>query len=475
MKKLLTVREFDIITCNPDFREEYPFLPEADFRKLEEFVRNSGGNQDSPGTPEFLKIGFRRNLGPVITVTNFAGVIAIPGGYQIEVLPKMDFPAESDSDAAADSETSCRETRRILLRMLQSLGDFPGHFLREAGLGTDRMPLFEIFIGMYLGAVRDLVKHGLKSAYAEREGNLSFLRGKIIFGEHLRRNAAHGERFYVRYEEYISDRAENRLLRAALERLRAVAGSLENQREASRLLGAFEMIPASRNFAKDFSEAKTERHDRSSGEYRDLMRWTEVFLGQRSFAPFSGGDRALAFLFPVERLFEAFIARELRKELQDSGWDFSVQDRSFYLFDSPSRFALRPDMVITRNDGTRVILDTKWKSLVNDPGRNYGISQSDMYQMYVYAKKYDTPEVWLVYPLNREMRGIRSTRGLQKMTDGKIRVMKGSEEPGESSGPGIISFESGDGVRAGVFFADMARIGESMQELRELLVKRGRT
>ncbi len=27
-----------------------------------------------------------------------------------------------------------------------------------------------------------------------------------------------------------------------------------------------------------------------------------------------------------------------------------------------------------------------------------------MYQMYAYSKKYNTPEIWLLYPVNDEMR-----------------------------------------------------------------------
>ena len=34
-----------------------------------------------------------------------------------------------------------------------------------------------------------------------------------------------------------------------------------------------------------------------------------------------------------------------------------------------------------------IVMDTKWKRLTDDPYANYGIAQSDMYQMYAYAKK----------------------------------------------------------------------------------------
>jgi 5-methylcytosine-specific restriction enzyme subunit McrC len=42
-------------------------------------------------------------------------------------------------------------------------------------------------------------------------------------------------------------------------------------------------------------------------------------------------------------------------------------------------------------------MDTKWKLLSNNV-RNYGISQSDMYQMYAYSKKYNAKKIVLLYP-----------------------------------------------------------------------------
>ena len=136
----------------------------------------------------------------------------------------------------------------------------------------------------------------------------------------------------------------------------------------------------------------------------------------------------------------------------------SVQDRCCYLFDrlngEPYRkFALRQDIVITGagssdcNRTERIILDTKWKRLVNDRGRNYGISQADMYQMFAYSQKYQTSEIWLLYPLNNEMRNC-----------------------------GPIKFEStGSDCRinctVSVFFVDLAEIESSMQKLIERIEK----
>ncbi|MBR5735154.1 MAG: hypothetical protein IKX79_06430, partial [Desulfovibrionaceae bacterium] len=251
-------------------------------------------------------------------------------------------------------------------------------------------------------------------------------------------NAAHGERFYVQYDEYLVDRAENRLVKATLLKLQGITISAENQKEIRQLLTAFEMVSPSVNYQKDFSLVVI---DRNTKDYDMLMRWSKVFLLNKSFTTFSGGHDARALLFPMEKVFESYVAQQLKKVLIDLDWELSIQDRGYYLFDSPKQFALRPDIVITRENATKIILDTKWKSLEDKPSSRYGISQADMYQMYAYSKKYNTSEIWLLYPVNSEMRGHDD-----------------------------ISFKSEDGVKVQLFFVDVANIEHSLNELRARLV-----
>ena len=430
MKKLLEVREFEKISCNPDFKTEYAYLPESVFRDLEEFIHAFAGDDEYSDALEFLKISFRRNVGDIISVNNYVGLIQMHNGYQVQVLPKIDFGSNPDSKN--------EETKRVFLRMLRTMKDFPNKVFNEANLKMDRMTLYEIFINMYLQEVRTLVKHGIKSAYIGREDNLSFYKGKLVVNEHIKRNAAHGEKFYVHYDEYLVDRAENRLVKATLLKLQSITSSAENQKEIRQLLTAFEMVKPSINHQKNFSQVVI---DRSTKDYDMLMRWSRVFLLNKSFTTFSGGTNARALLFPMEKVFESYVAKELKKALTDLDWEVSSQDHGYYLFDSPRQFALRPDIVITRGDGTRIILDTKWKNLVDKPRINYGISQADMYQMYAYAKKYETSEIWLLYPVNPEMR--------------------------DHAG---IAFRSDDGVDVRVFFVDVANIEDSLRDLRSRIV-----
>ena len=434
MNKLLEVREFDKISCNPDFQTEYKYLPEPVFKDLEEFIHAFTGDEEHADALEFLTIGFRRNVGDIISVNNYVGLIQMQTGYQIQVLPKIDF-----GDGSDEKSTNV-ETKRVFLQMLRSMKDFPSKVFNDANLKMDRMNLYEIFINMYLQEVRTLVKHGIKSTYLSHEDNLNFFKGKLLVNEHIKKNSTHRERFYVRFDEYQVNRAENRLVKATLLKLQGITGSAENQKEIRQLLTAFEMVTPSANYQKDFSKVTI---DRNTKDYDMLMRWSKVFLLNKSFTTFSGGTSARALLFPMERVFESYVAKQLKHTVAELNWELSAQDKGFYLFDSPRQFALRPDIVITRDDGTRIILDTKWKSLMDSPRKNYGISQADMYQMYAYSKKYKTPEIWLLYPLNNEMRGHSD-----------------------------IFFDSDDGVNVKVFFVDVANIEESLEELKNRLIKK---
>jgi 5-methylcytosine-specific restriction enzyme subunit McrC len=130
--------------------------------------------------------------------------------------------------------------------------------------------------------------------------------------------------------------------------------------------------------------------------YDKALSWCHVFLRGNSFTAYAGNEVALALLFPMDKVFESFVAAKFRKHIS-RGINLRMQDTRYSLFDSPNRaFALRPDIVLEFG-GHTVVLDTKWK-LLSDNARYSGISQSDMYQMYAYSKKYEADGIVLVYP-----------------------------------------------------------------------------
>lgn len=429
MDNVLVVHEFDTIIGNEEYKDshKYKYLPAKQFDELLQFVKEFTAQEDSAEVLEFLKIGFRKGVKDTVSINNYVGLIELPSGFQIEVLPKVEFKDETSVE---------NRTKKVFLKMLQSLKHFEGKAFTSASLKADRMNLYEIFINMYIKEVQILVKHGIKSSYNTKEDNMNFYKGKLKVSQHIEANLVHKERFYVAYDEYSVNRAENKIVKSTLLKLMKLSSSDENIREIRKLLLSFELVEESANYDKDFSCIVMNRNTK---DYETLMEWSKVFLYNKSFTTFSGKTSSKALLFPMEKIFEEYVAKWVRKVFSEEDWKVSTQDKRYYLFDTPKRFSLRPDIVIRRENIT-IIMDTKWKRLCPDL-HNYGISQADMYQMYVYSKKYMTlgnpaPEVWLLYPLNDKFSEI--------------------DEP---------EFYSNDGVKVHVFFVDVDKIESSITGL----------
>lgn len=427
MGELFEVREYETIIGNKDYKTQYRYLKKDVFEDLIEFIHAFDAEEEESDVLDFIKVGYKRNIGETVTFKNYVGLIQMKNNLQIQILPKIDF-ANSEKD----------QTKQVFMKMLRSMKDFPSKVFSNANLKMDRMNLYEIFINMYLQETRQLVKRGLKSSYMDVEENLPFYKGKLLVSQHIKQNLSHRERFYVGYDEYQVNRAENRLVKSTLIKLQGITTSAENSKEVRQLLTAFELVEPSTNYDKDFAQVVI---DRNTKDYEMLMKWSKVFLKNKSFTTFSGTENARALLFPMEKVFEAYVAKYMKRVFGRAGWAVSAQGKGHYLFntlngENHKKFALRPDLVVTRDDGSTIILDTKWKSLSNDPRSNYAISQADMYQMYAYAKKYGTSEIWLIYPVNQEMKDC-----------------------------GDIVFDSGDGATVSLFFVDVTDIEKSLEVL----------
>lgn len=138
--------------------------------------------------------------------------------------------------------------------------------------------------------------------------------------------------------------------------------------------------------------------------YGDAVAWARLIIGERSPLTGSGNRDAPSLLFPMERLFEAFVAKHLRRQLSRQ-WQLRTQFGEQWLVrhEGEDWFRLRPDLVVRQGATNALVLDTKWKLL--DLGKanrseKYGLSQGDLYQLKAYGDRYlgGTGDVVLVYP-----------------------------------------------------------------------------
>lgn len=349
------------------------FRPEDDqdlFNAVDAFTR------ENFAAVEFLKLG-RDKKGDFLQAQNYVGIIQTKSGDSLEILPKI-----HDNDNSSNEE-AVENSKKILLTMLKTLKSHPFKNINIANLKSLNLPLLEIFISMFLDEVSKLIKIGIKSDYVELEDNLKFLKGKLKISEQIRKNIVHKERFYVCYQEFSTDRAENRLIKSTLEFLYRRSKSSRNQRLIREYLFIFEEISSSSDINADFSRLKLNRQTK---HYEQALLWSKIFLQNRSFSPYRGSDVAFALLFDMNRLFESYVGNFIKKKLPN----VILQHSEKHLVENPKSFRLRPDIFLE----SKFIADTKWKIIKSRDN----ISQADLYQLYSYGKKYECGKLHLIYP-----------------------------------------------------------------------------
>ena len=355
MKNKATISEFGLIGIGE--KPSSKFLSTqvcADFYKeLESFAKTDKGKD---------VLQFTGN-GRYLQAKSYVGTIQTTSGFILEILPKT----VKDNDV--------EKSKQIFMKLLHLLYKLPNYKnIDSANFELIKnLEIFEIFIFMFLEEVGIIIKKGIKSDYVGFEDNLFYLKGKLLINEQIKRNSVHKERFYVQYDEYNQNRAENRLIKSTLKLLSNISRDFDNQRKIRQYMQHLNWIDLSLNIDKDFSMVKT---GRGMEHYKNALIWSKVFLKKESFSSFSGDTIAFAILYPMEKLFECFVEWWLEKrylhlhiEAQNGGVNFVKK-----------LFTVRPDFLIKKDNQVICVADAKWKLIESDKE----FSQSDFYQLFAY-------------------------------------------------------------------------------------------
>ncbi|MEV3813651.1 McrC family protein [Aeromonas allosaccharophila] len=392
MSSHVVVREYAKLTCKP---LEMSSLDQACISEqafdwlcqLGESFRKQGAS--------LLQLEGRQWL----RLDSYVGVLESPCGQIIEILPK-----NYDHQPGVDDEIgTIRRTRSWLRKMLASASNLPTREVGEAGLKLGDAPLSEWVMGRFLDELEHLVKHGLRFDYVRVEEEAPFLRGQLDMGRQLRQPPGRQHKFQICHDQFQPECAEHRLIRRALDIVSKATRNAHNWRLSHELQGMLHELQPSREVEKDFRAWRT---DRLMARYQGIKQWCELILQRHMPLALHGQWRGLSLLYPMERLFEAYVASKLKSQLPH-GVRLTTQARSASLcrYITPggqeeAMFQLKPDLLL-EGPPTLKVMDTKWK-LINQEsrGEKFGLSQQDFYQMLAYGQTYQggAGDMCLIYP-----------------------------------------------------------------------------
>ncbi|OEJ29242.1 restriction endonuclease [Streptomyces agglomeratus] len=241
--------------------------------------------------------------------------------------------------------------------------------------------------------VDQALRQGLLQGYRVAEECALVVRGRVREAEQIRRRFGAMLPVEVAYDEFTTDIAENRILRAAVERLLSLPGIPHDVRR--RLLHQRARLTDVTAIVRG-QPLPDWRPTRLNSRYHHALCLSRVVLEGASAEHCPGDLRINGFLFDMNKLFEDFVTIALRETFQgrgraSSGHTARLQD-SHYL-DKAAAIRMKPDFVLYGPDGTPcAVADAKYKA--ERPG---GYPDADLYQMLAYCTALDLREGHLVY------------------------------------------------------------------------------
>ena len=398
MRPPYTIREYEPFQAGERLNPE-------DLKSLNAIWRESA----TPDRDGAVSPVFSRRRDGVLTASNYVGVLTTRRQTVIEILPKIDFGDRGDTDH--------RETKTHFLKMLRSYrGLRRAAQLPESSIqALSRFPMLEVFIRQFLENLYVLVRGGLARRYVPVEENLPYLRGRILFREQIRENLTNQAQFFVAHDELSVNRPANRLIHKALTMLRPQVHSGENRQLLRKLAAAFADVPQTANPHADW---RKHRVDRSMRHYGPVMQWVGMFLFHHGLTTFAGRHANLSLLFPMEKVFEDFVTHSFLRHQNEFNLTRQGPECHLATHNGKGVFKTKPDISLTDGSSRIVfILDAKWKEIdASKPDKNYGIAQSDLYQLYAYGKRYKCRKLALIYPQTRNFKAPLTYRLVDELT-----------------------------------------------------------
>ncbi len=345
-----------------------------------------------------------------LRATQFVGVIQA-GGCTIQILPKIDCDPEANAEAvigSASYERAAVSASKNFLYLLTQALRLKLHNQSQASLSTNQGTWLEMLTRLFAVELLTQLQQGFHQDYVRREDLLPYVRGRWNIARQFSRQPNLTQGLDVSYDDYLPDTSLNRVFRLAVDRLQRITRDTQNHQMLADLENWLQpvQLPAQLSLV-DLDHIE---FNRLNERFYPAFQLARLLLEGLTVQLLAGGQRTIAFVFDMDRLFEQFIAsflqtysrlilpekwRDLPIELQGC-----ISKRHLVLPMSPSEkpmFPLKPDIVLGLPGQPNLIIDTKNKALPLKQSFR-AVAESDAYQMLAYATQFHCRSILLLYP-----------------------------------------------------------------------------
>ena len=242
-------------------------------------------------------------------------------------------------------------------------------------------------------AAQRAFSRGLLHGYRTQEEALHTVRGRIRFDEQIRRRFGVAPPVEVRHDEFTDDILENRVVKAAVLRLGAMAlRSPKARRELGRTAAVLENVSPVEYSPRTVPKVP---FNRLNQHYRDVVELSRLVLRHGAFESGRGEVRASGFLMDMNVVFQEFVTVALREALGVSERVF--RESTIPSLDTEGDVGLKPDLTWWHNGRCFFVGDAKYKRITGG-----SVPNADLYQLLAYTTALNLPGGLLVYAQDEE-------------------------------------------------------------------------
>lgn len=320
-----------------------------------------------------------------IKFINYVGIIKI-NNLIIEILPKISLSNDIIKD------------REILVFMLSKCNKLSVDINELLNSNILNNSLLDILAKVFSKKLLNELQKGLYREYVSKEEALSTIKGKTLISKSIKENTINKNKMNCKYDEFTEDNLFNAILKRAIS---VILFSIKND-DVKKELNIIN------NVLNDISDIYIPNNiilnyklNRMNNRFLECFTLAKLILLNSSMDKSLGKENGFSILFEMNYLYEDYIGVLLKEVFNDTNISINTQEKSRYLLwntlKERNEIALKPDIVIYKDNKPKVIIDTKWKSSSINNIEIY--SQSDIYQMYAYITTYaECEECILLYP-----------------------------------------------------------------------------
>ena len=233
---------------------------------------------------------------------------------------------------------------------------------------------------------------GVLQGYLTVDESLRTVKGRIRISDQISRRPGMLVPLEVSYDEFTEDIAENRILRAALDRMGQVPGVrpdvLGRLRQLKGKLDGVTRLPAG-------APVPPWKPTRMNLRYHAVLRLAELVLRNASAEAGEGKQQTASFVVDMAQVFEDFVGTALRTAMAAYPGELRLRYNALLseaVRDS-DRLSVRPDAVHMLGGRPVVAYNAKYRA-ASDTGASL---TADHYQMLAHCTALAVPTAWLVY------------------------------------------------------------------------------